>query len=74
MSYEWNLFTYGSCSGGKAGAGIVLEGPEGFVAEFILKFNFPISNNIFEYEAVIRGFLLAEAMGVSNLKVYINSQ
>ncbi|MCS5023615.1 ribonuclease HI family protein, partial [Staphylococcus aureus] len=54
--------------------GIILEGPEGYQAEYALRFQFKASNNMAEYEALVTGLRLAKEVGAQNLKVYSDSQ
>ena len=53
---------------------MVLKGSAGFLVKHALKFAFPVSKNMSEYEAIISSLGLAEARGVSDLKVHSDSQ
>ncbi|XP_074377023.1 uncharacterized protein LOC141718541 [Apium graveolens] len=53
----------------KSALGLVLKSPEGFMIEYVLKLDFPTTNNEAEYEALIAGLGLARAVRSKNLKV-----
>lgn len=42
--------------------------------EYALQFNFKVSNNEAEYEALIIGLHLAKELGVQDIKVFTDSQ
>ncbi|XP_072088112.1 uncharacterized protein [Arachis hypogaea] len=52
---KWVLFVDGASNPQGAGAGILLENPEGVIFEHSLRFSFKASNNQAEYEALIAG-------------------
>lgn len=56
------------------GAGIVLEGPSGFLLEYSLVFKFKVSNNQAEYEALVAGLELTKDMGARKLICRMDSQ
>lgn len=56
------------------GAEAILKGPNGLVVSYAQCFNFPITNNMAEYEALINGVHLAMGIGVSDLRVLSDSQ
>lgn len=56
---KWNLFLDGSACGKACGTGIILTRPGGPNVEYALKFNFKVSNNMVEYDALITRLLLA---------------
>ena len=58
----WQLLTDGSSRLIGAGAGLVLITPKGKVIEYALKFQFKATNNEAEYEAVIAGLQLCNAL------------
>lgn len=64
---EWNLYVDGTSGRTASGAGIVLEGPNGFLIEQFLVFKFKISNNQAEYETLVAGLELAKDMGAQRL-------
>jgi len=55
----WILYVDGSSNKKGSGAGVVLEGPEGFRVEQALIFQFQTSNNQAKYEVLIAGLMLA---------------
>ncbi|XP_077250203.1 uncharacterized protein LOC143889755 [Tasmannia lanceolata] len=71
---HWILHVDGSTSKGGYGAGVVLQGPDGFVAEYALCLNFKASNNESEYEALLAGLNLAAELGAKKLKFYSDSK
>ncbi|KAK3042966.1 hypothetical protein RJ639_000943 [Escallonia herrerae] len=68
------LVEYGSSAVGRSGAGIILISPERFIVEYALCFGFQASNNEAEYEALLTGIRLANALRVNSLSVYNDSQ
>ncbi|XP_047180352.1 uncharacterized protein LOC124847013 [Vigna umbellata] len=72
--HEWILYVDGSSEKSGDGAGIVLEGPDGFMVEQAIVFRFKISNNQAEYEAVLAGLELAKDLGAVSVKCRTDSQ
>lgn len=70
----WKLHVDGASNQRGAGVGVVLISPEGVIHENAITIEFPASNNEAEYEALIAGLRLAEAMDVKTLMVYSDSQ
>lgn len=70
----WELHIDGAinCRGG--GAGLVLTNLQGQTLERSIHFNFKVTNNEAEYEALIAGLGLALELGVRNMIVNIDSQ
>lgn len=64
---EWYLYVDGASGRAASGAGIVLEGPNGFLLEHALVFKFKVSNNQAEYEALVAGLELAKDMAARRL-------
>ncbi|XP_015948695.1 uncharacterized protein LOC107473628 [Arachis duranensis] len=60
---RWKLHVDGASNQTFGGAGVTLESPAGVVYEQSIKFDFPVSNNQAEYEALIRGLTLAAEVG-----------
>nr|XP_027093651.1 uncharacterized protein LOC113714052 [Coffea arabica] len=56
------------------GAGLLLEGPQGEVCSYALRFGFPATNNEVEYEALIAGLQLARRLGAQQIHVRSDSQ
>ena len=71
---QWVLHVDGSTTNSHSGAGLVLKGPDGFVTQYALRFEFRASNNEAEYEALLTGLKLAQKMGAQNLLVHSDSQ
>ncbi|XP_014492447.1 uncharacterized protein LOC106754893 [Vigna radiata var. radiata] len=70
----WNLNVDESSDKRGAGAGIVLEGPNGLLVEQSISFTFQLSNNQAEYEALISGLLLAAELDIQHLECRMDSQ
>ena len=51
----WRLYVDGASNAQGSGAGLVSTSPEGYDLEYSLRFDFPVSNNEAEYEALIAG-------------------
>ncbi|XP_060969727.1 uncharacterized protein LOC133036959 [Cannabis sativa] len=63
----WKLFVDGASNEQGSGAGVILILPEGFKFHYALRFQFDASNNEAEYEALIAGLKIADALKVKNL-------
>ncbi|XP_072076618.1 uncharacterized protein [Arachis hypogaea] len=70
----WKLHVDGASNQTSGGAGIILESPAGFIYEQSIKFNFPVSNNQAEYEALLGGLILAREVVATRLEVFSDSQ
>nr|XP_027120487.1 uncharacterized protein LOC113737455 [Coffea arabica] len=70
----WMLYVDGSSNGDGSGAGLLLEGPQGEVCSYALRFDFPATNNEAEYEALIAGLQLARRLGAQRIHVRSDSQ
>ena len=57
----------GSSTPSADGTGIILTNPKGEAVEYALFFSFPISNNKFEYEALLTSLRLAIELEVPKL-------
>ncbi|XP_016195017.1 uncharacterized protein LOC107635985 [Arachis ipaensis] len=73
-SIRWMLHVDGATNQTFGGAGIILESPAGVIYEQSIKFEFPISNNQAEYEALLGGLTLAREVGATRLEVCSDSQ
>ncbi|XP_052197300.1 uncharacterized protein LOC127804473 [Diospyros lotus] len=71
---EWLLFVDGASSSQGNGVGVVLIPPEGESLEYSLRFAFPSSNNVAEYEELIVGLKLARKLEVAQLIAHSDSQ
>nr|GFC28151.1 reverse transcriptase domain-containing protein [Tanacetum cinerariifolium] len=70
----WTLFADGSSCLEGPGAELILTSPEGEEFTYALRFEFDVSNNEAEYEALIAGLRIAKQMGVKNLVAKVNSR
>ncbi|XP_020985712.1 uncharacterized protein LOC110274775 [Arachis duranensis] len=70
----WRLHVYGASNQTSGGAGIILESPAGVIYEQSVKFEFPVSNNQAEYEALLGGLILAKEVKATRLEVCSDSQ
>ncbi|XP_072074025.1 uncharacterized protein [Arachis hypogaea] len=73
-STRWKLHVDGASNQTFGGAEIILECPTGVMYEQSVKFEFPVSNNQAEYEALLGGLLLARKVGASKVEVCSDSQ
>nr|XP_025685154.1 uncharacterized protein LOC112785947 [Arachis hypogaea] len=71
---RWRLHIDGASNQTSGGAGVILESPVGVIYEQSTKFEFPVSNNQAEYEALLGGLTLAREVGVTRLEVCSDSQ
>ncbi|XP_071713079.1 uncharacterized protein [Rutidosis leptorrhynchoides] len=69
----WELFTDGASSSEGTGAGLVLTGPHQEEHTYALRFNFKVTNNEAEYEALLAGMRMAKELGVKMLQDYVDS-
>lgn len=70
----WFLNVDGSSDKRGGGTGIVLEGPDNVIVEQAISFNFQLSNNQAEYEALIAGLILARELEVDRIECKMDSQ
>jgi ribonuclease HI len=52
-----------------AGVGIVFISPLGVRMEYLVRLHFPASNNVAEYEALIKGLRIAVELGIRRLEI-----
>ncbi|XP_072076612.1 uncharacterized protein [Arachis hypogaea] len=71
---RWRLHVDGASNQTSEGAGVILESPAGVIYEQSTKFEFPVSNNQAEYEALLGGLTLAREVGATRLEVCSDSQ
>ncbi|VFQ63982.1 unnamed protein product [Cuscuta campestris] len=75
MEKDWWIMCIDGSSGSRScGAGIVLVTPENFRIYYAIRFQFRVSNNEAEYEALINGLKILGKMGVSRVQVYSDSR
>ncbi|XP_020963855.1 uncharacterized protein LOC110265278 [Arachis ipaensis] len=70
----WKLHVDGASNQMFGGVGIILEIPAGVIYEQSVKFDFTVSNNQAEYEALLGGLALAREVGATRLEVCSDSQ
>ncbi|XP_025664473.1 uncharacterized protein [Arachis hypogaea] len=71
---SWKLHVDGSSNITSEGAGVILESHNGVVIEQSVRYEFPVSNNQAEYEALLAGLALAREVRAKVLEVNIDSQ
>ncbi|XP_014522255.1 uncharacterized protein LOC106778781 [Vigna radiata var. radiata] len=69
----WKLSVDGSSNRRGGGVRVVLEGPNGILIEQSLVFQFKVSNNQAEYEALLAGMELARDLAVGRLECQTDS-
>ncbi|GJR66220.1 reverse transcriptase domain-containing protein [Tanacetum coccineum] len=70
----WTLFTDGSSCLEGSESKLILTNLEGMKFTYALIFEFDVSNNEAEYEALVTGLRIAKQMGVKNLEAKIDSR
>ena len=70
----WMIQTDGSAMKKVRGAGVVLISLKKETLKYVVKSQFPITNNKAGYDALLTGLSLAKALGARNLIVQANSQ
>ncbi|XP_074322719.1 uncharacterized protein LOC141659693 [Apium graveolens] len=70
---KWKLFVDGSVAGKKCGAGLILSSPEGFEICQAIRFDFLLTNNEAEYEALLAGMKLARSLKAKHLRAFSDS-
>ncbi|XP_050214387.1 uncharacterized protein LOC126665596 [Mercurialis annua] len=70
----WEIHVDGAVCGEGAGIGVVLKGPGRIQMEYSARLEFPASNNVAEYEALITGLQLCEELNISEVQIYSDSQ
>ncbi|GMH09600.1 hypothetical protein Nepgr_011441 [Nepenthes gracilis] len=71
---EWALHVDGSSTDSGNGAGVVLTTPDGHEIKYSLKLDFPATNNVAEYEALLAGLRLAKECSAKRLAVHSDSE
>ncbi|VFQ93701.1 unnamed protein product [Cuscuta campestris] len=69
----WDMAVDGASGPKGCGAGVVFTTPEGFKIYHALVFNFKLTNNEAEYEALTGGLRLARALGIKRMKIRSDS-
>ena len=70
----WTVQIDGSATKKVGGAGVVLISPKKETLKYVVRLQFPATNNEVEYEALLTGLSLAKALGAKNLIVQADSQ
>ncbi|KAJ8615907.1 hypothetical protein MRB53_035279 [Persea americana] len=74
LDSSWKVFVDGSSTSKRAGAGVVLQSPEGLVIEQAVTLGFKASNNEAEYEALIAGLNSTKILEAWSVVVFSDSQ
>nr|XP_023874804.1 uncharacterized protein LOC111987331 [Quercus suber] len=70
----WMINTNGSSTQRGGGAGVVIVSPQEDVLKYGVQLKFPVTNNEAEYEALLTGLRLAQALGAENVVIKSDSQ
>ncbi|XP_057744905.1 uncharacterized protein LOC130962752 [Arachis stenosperma] len=73
-SIRWKLHVDGASNQTFGGAGIILESPTGVVYKQSVKFEFLVTNNQAECEALLGGLFLAREVGTTRVEICSDSQ
>ena len=65
----WMMYFDGSLMKKGTGAGLVFISPLGVHMRYMVQLHFPSSNNITEYEALIKGLRISIELGIRRLDV-----
>ena len=71
---QWSIHTDGSFHRQAGGAGVVLNSPKGEEIEFMVRLDFPTTNNEAEYKILVAMLNLAKVVGATSVIVYCDSQ
>ncbi|XP_071714367.1 uncharacterized protein [Rutidosis leptorrhynchoides] len=70
----WDLLNDGASCAEGAGAGLVLASPRGEEHMYALHFNFDVTNNEAEYEALLAGLNVTHKRNITKLRAFTDSQ
>ncbi|XP_050222507.1 uncharacterized protein LOC126672596 [Mercurialis annua] len=70
----WKIHVDEAVCGEGAGIGVVLKGPGRVQMEYSARLEFPASNNVAEYEALMTRLQLCEELNISEAQIYSDSQ
>ncbi|XP_050217542.1 uncharacterized protein LOC126668379 [Mercurialis annua] len=70
----WEKHVDGAVCGEGAGIKVVLKGLGRVQMEYSARLEFPASNNVAEYEALMKGLQLCEELNISEAQIYSDSQ
>nr|CAB3503789.1 unnamed protein product [Digitaria exilis] len=65
----WEMYFDGSVMKTGAGAGLLFISPHGEHLQYAVRLNFPASNNMAEYEALLAGLKIALELGIKRLDI-----
>ncbi|XP_073101422.1 uncharacterized protein [Elaeis guineensis] len=74
LTDSWIIHVDGSSNVAGSGTGLLLLGPEEFIAKYALRFDFPTTYNEAEYKAILAGLRITKELGIQKLKIYIDLQ
>nr|CAB3471350.1 unnamed protein product [Digitaria exilis] len=70
----WEMYFDGSVVKTGAGAGLLFISPRGEHLRYVVRLNFPASNNMAEYKALLAGLKIALELGIKRLDIRGDSQ
>ena len=70
---QWSIHTDRSSNRHAGGVGVVIQTSEGDKIEYMIRLDFPMTNNEVEYEVLVARLNLAEAAGAENMVVHCDS-
>jgi hypothetical protein len=71
---HWSMYFDGSFTLNRARGGVVLISPKGDRLLYIIRLHFSTTNNVVEYETLIKGMRIAVELGVQWLYIHDNSK
>ena len=71
---QWSIHMDESSNKQAGGVGIVLHSPEGDEIKYMVRLNFPTTNNEAKYEVLVARLDLAKVAGATNVVVHCDSQ
>ena len=71
---SWTVQIDGSATKKVGGVGVVLISPKKETLKYVVRLQFPATNNKVEYEALLTGLSLVKALEAKNLIVQADSQ
>ncbi|KAH9751207.1 Ribonuclease H [Citrus sinensis] len=74
QSKQWTLYVDGASNSKGSGGGLIVITPDKTEIGCALRFGFDATNNEAEYEALLAGLRLVQALGVKNLLIFSDSQ
>ena len=74
QSEQWTLYVDGASNSKGSGGGLIVITPDKTEIGCALQFGFDATNNEIEYEALLAGFRLVQALGVKNLLIFSDLQ